>query len=196
MQQLIALLLVVCRAQAFVEDWTRWISSIEEKCECVEFKEEGERRIANCTLGAIAEEEESVQSAVDLKLELDLRGVEEEEIKKIGESYFCRVDAGSGCPDKRLIPGTEDQYTSHLACRYFVPKPADIPEKFGETQEGCGPEGVDFPWKEFNGSCYLVVKEKASWEEARRRCSNHLVPSQFWTMYISLIMLLRLTSPP
>ena len=176
MQQVIALLLVVYRAQAFVFPMPR--SSVEEKCECLEFEEEGQRRIGNCTLGSTAEE--SVQSVVDLKVPtelFDLRGTEEEEINQMGESYLCRVDAGSSCPDKRLIPGTKDQYTSHQACQYFVPKPVDFPEKVGETQGGCGPEGVDFPWKAFNGSCYLLVKEKASWEEARRLCSDHLVLS-------------------
>jgi len=39
---------------------------------------------------------------------------------------------------------------------------------------GCGPPGVHFPWKEFNGNCYLFVKTAATWDEARTKCSNHL----------------------
>ena len=86
------------------------------------------------------------------------------------EKYFCTVDADSPCPDKTA---NKDGYTSYQACEYFVPQPGISNKKTFDS--GCGPKGVDFTWKEFNGNCYMLVEEKASWTDARQKCKNHLV---------------------
>ena len=149
------LLLTTTRAEA------QGRASVERKCECLESVVEGERRNGNCI------EARALQSSV--RKVVDLKTVPDKETK-----YMCLVEASSTCQDKRLVPGTEDQYFSYEACQYFVPPPAYFP---GNYQPGCGPEGGDFPWKEFNGNCYMLVKEKASWNDARKKCRNHSVMS-------------------
>ena len=127
------------------------------KCECLR-KDliDGNRFVGNCT-----REGNDIFSNED--------GTVDDE-----DNYSCLVNSDSPCADKKLVTGTEDKYLSHQACEYFVPPPGNFSK---ETKPGCGPTGVgeDFPWKEFDGNCYMLVEKKASWAEAREKCKGHLV---------------------
>merc|ERR1711874_294626 len=153
----VGLLLVAGVAQATPANGYRSRRQIEAKCECREKINELDRSIGNCT----TDRKDFFVTTGNGKVVLK---------DKVGSNYFCTVDGDSNCPDKQLYQGSKDQYISYKACQYFVPKPADFPQKH---TIGCGPEGVDFPWKKFNKNCYMLVEKKATWEEARKKCKNH-----------------------
>jgi len=157
MKLVVGLLLVAGVAQATPANGYRSRRQIEAKCECREKINELDRSIGNCT----TDRKDFFVTTGNGKVVLK---------DKVGSNYFCTVDGDSNCPDKQLYQGSKDQYISYKACQYFVPKPADFPQKH---TIGCGPEGVDFPWKKFNKNCYMLVEKKATWEEARKKCKNH-----------------------
>lgn len=155
MKQILPLLFLVAIAQAMTIEGNRKDEALKGKCECLgQDLIDGNRYVGNCT-----REGNNIVSNED--------GTVDDE-----DSYSCLVDSDSPCADKKLVSGTKDQYLSHQACKYFVPPPGNFSKK---TQPGCGPEGVDFPWKEFDGNCYMLVEKKANWAEAKKKCKGHLV---------------------
>ena len=157
MKQVLPLLFLAAIAQAMTIEGNRKDEASKGKCECLgQDLIDGNRFVGNCT-----------RDGNDIFSNED--GTVDDE-----DNYSCLVNSDSPCADKKLVTGTEDKYLSHQACEYFVPPPGNFSK---ETKPGCGPTGVgeDFPWKEFDGNCYMLVEKKASWAEAREKCKGHLV---------------------
>ena len=55
---------------------------------------------------------------------------------------------------------------------------------------GCGPEGVAFPWVQYNNACYMLVNNvKKTWEEARKHCGRHSVKLTSFYPHHSIIFI-------